>query len=63
MDRVLRLFGLRYATAALVLVALAALYGAASLSRPGPRAGATGQGARVPVTSALAVCPGHEGAG
>ncbi|WP_329522316.1 DUF5719 family protein [Spirillospora sp. NBC_01491] len=61
MDRVLRLFGLRYATAALVLVALAALYGAASLSRPGPRAGATGQGARVPVTSALAVCPGHEG--
>ncbi|MFC6885906.1 DUF5719 family protein [Actinomadura yumaensis] len=60
MDKVLRLFGLRYASAALVLVALAALYGAASLSRPGDRAGAAAEGVRAPVRSALSVCPGHE---
>ncbi|QXJ22025.1 hypothetical protein AGRA3207_002954 [Actinomadura graeca] len=59
MDRMLRFLGLRYATAALVLVALAALYGAASLSRPSATADA--KGVRVPITSAVAVCPGHEG--
>ncbi|WP_131742767.1 DUF5719 family protein [Actinomadura roseirufa] len=58
MDGLLRLLGLRYATAALVLVALAALYGAASLSRPS--ATAREKGAHTPVTSAVAVCPGHE---
>ncbi|WP_067453721.1 DUF5719 family protein [Actinomadura macra] len=59
MDRILRLLGFRYATAALVLVALAALYGVASLSRPS--ADADARGVRAPITSAVAVCPGHEG--
>lgn len=59
MDKMLRLLSLRYATAALVLVAVAALYGVASLSRPSADAGE--KGTRAPVTSAVSVCPGHEG--
>ncbi|MGW2314959.1 hypothetical protein, partial [Actinomadura luteofluorescens] len=35
MDKALRFLGMRYATAALMLVAVAALYGAATFSRPG----------------------------
>ncbi|MFB4306033.1 DUF5719 family protein [Actinomadura sp. GTD37] len=58
MDKVLRLLGMRYATAALMLVAVAALYGAATFSRPGE---ASGQGRAAPVTHAVVVCPGHEG--
>jgi hypothetical protein len=58
MDKVLRLLGMRYATAALMLVAVAALYGAATLSRPGE---ASEKGRAAPVTHAVAVCPGHEG--
>ncbi|TYK53485.1 DUF5719 family protein [Actinomadura decatromicini] len=58
LDRVLRLFGMRYASAALMLVAVAALYGAAAYSRPGE---AAEKGGRAPVTSAVLVCPGHEG--
>ncbi|MEO3822160.1 DUF5719 family protein [Actinomadura sp. B10D3] len=58
MEKVLRLLGMRYATAALMLVAVAALYGAASFSRPGE---ASGEGREAPVTSAVVVCPGHEG--
>ncbi|RKS76407.1 hypothetical protein BZB76_1762 [Actinomadura pelletieri DSM 43383] len=57
-DKVLRLLGMRYATAALILVAVAALYGAATFAHPGE---ATAKGRRAPVTSAVAVCPGHEG--
>lgn len=57
MDKVLRLLAMRYATAALILVAVAALYGAATFSRPGE---ASGKGRQAPVTHALAVCPGHE---
>ncbi|MFI6518852.1 DUF5719 family protein [Spirillospora sp. NPDC050679] len=57
--RLMRLTAYRYAVAGLVLLALAALYGAAALSRPeGPARAATG--ARVPVTAALAACPGGE---
>ncbi|MFD0685335.1 DUF5719 family protein [Actinomadura fibrosa] len=59
LDRIVRLLGFRYATALLVLVALAALYGAASLSRPS--ADASAKGRRGPITSAVSVCPGHEG--
>ena len=62
LDRIARLLGLRYATAALVLLAVAALYGAASLSRPADRATAADRGRTVPVRSAVAVCPGREGA-
>ncbi|MEU9838286.1 DUF5719 family protein [Actinomadura sp. NPDC048032] len=58
MDKVLRLLGMRYAIAALMLVAVAALYGAATFSRPGE---ASEKGRETPVTHALAVCPGHEG--
>ncbi|MEU5995902.1 DUF5719 family protein [Spirillospora sp. NPDC047418] len=58
MDKVLRLLGMRYATAALMLVAVAALYGAATFSRPGE---ASEKGRRAPVTHAVMVCPGHEG--
>ncbi|TDD75689.1 hypothetical protein E1293_28035 [Actinomadura darangshiensis] len=57
-DRILRLLGMRYATAALMLVAVAALYGAASFSRPGE---ASEDGREAPVTNAVMVCPGHEG--
>ena len=57
MDKVLRLLGMRYATAALMLVAVAALYGAATFSRPGE---ASGKGRAAPVTHSVAVCPGHE---
>ncbi|MEU8120975.1 DUF5719 family protein [Spirillospora sp. NPDC049024] len=58
MDKVLRLLGMRYATAALMLVAVAALYGAATFSRPGE---ASEKGREAPVTHAVMVCPGHEG--
>ncbi len=58
MDKVLRLLGMRYATAALMLVAVAALYGAATFSRPGE---ASEKGRTAPVTHAVVVCPGHEG--
>ncbi|WP_433474451.1 DUF5719 family protein [Spirillospora sp. CA-142024] len=58
MDKVLRLLGMRYATVALMLVAVAALYGAASFSRPGE---ASEGGRDAPVTQAVMVCPGHEG--
>ncbi|NKZ08353.1 DUF5719 family protein [Actinomadura latina] len=58
MDKVLRLLGMRYATAALMLVAVAALYGAATFSRPGE---ASEKGRSAPVTHAVMVCPGHEG--
>ncbi|GAA2424189.1 DUF5719 family protein [Actinomadura vinacea] len=61
LDRIVRLLGLRYATAALVLLALAALYGAASLTRPDDRATAKEAGRTDPVRSAVAVCPGREG--
>ncbi len=57
-EKVLRLLSLRYATAGLVVVALASLYGAATFSRPG---GASAKGGAVPVTTAVMVCPGHEG--
>ncbi|MFI0486287.1 DUF5719 family protein [Actinomadura sp. 9N215] len=56
-DTLLRLFGMRYASAALMLVGVAALYGAATFSRPGD---ASANGKDVPVTSAVLVCPGHE---
>jgi hypothetical protein len=59
LDRLVRLLGLRYATAALVLLGVAALYGAASLSRPAAKA--TSAGVDDAVTSAIAVCPGGEG--
>jgi hypothetical protein len=58
MEKVLRLLGLRYATAALMLVAVAALYGAATFSRPGV---ASETGREAPITNAVMVCPGHEG--
>ncbi|MEU8797148.1 DUF5719 family protein [Spirillospora sp. NPDC048819] len=58
LDKVLHLLSLRYASAALVLVAVAALYGAATFSRPGP---ASENGRDAPVTTAVMVCPGHEG--
>ncbi|MUN36592.1 hypothetical protein GNZ18_08280 [Actinomadura sp. NEAU-AAG5] len=60
MRTMLRVLRFRYATAALVLVAVAALYGAAALSRPSA-GGADAGGVRAPITSAVAVCPGHEG--
>lgn len=47
----------RYATAALLLVAVAALYGAAALSRPSGGQAAAGAPRRVPVTSAMLACP------
>ncbi|MGH3240887.1 MAG: DUF5719 family protein, partial [Spirillospora sp.] len=56
-DRLLRLVGMRYASAALMLVGVAALYGAATFSRPGDT---SANGRDVPVTSAVLVCPGHE---
>ncbi|MBO2456801.1 DUF5719 family protein [Actinomadura violacea] len=58
MERVLKLLGMRYAIAALVLVGVAALYGAASFSRPGS---AEAKGHTEPVDAAVMVCPGHEG--
>ena len=58
MDKILRLLGMRYATAALMLVAVAALYGAATFSRPGE---ASEKGRTAPVAHAVMVCPGHEG--
>lgn len=58
LERTVRLLGMRYATAALMLVAVAALYGAATLSRPGE---ASEKGRTVPVANAVMVCPGHEG--
>ncbi|MGI5164991.1 DUF5719 family protein [Spirillospora sp. CA-253888] len=58
--QLMRLTAYRYAVAGLVLLALAALYGAAALSRPdGPARAATG--AQVPVIAALVACPGGEG--
>ncbi|GAA4091141.1 hypothetical protein GCM10022214_60130 [Actinomadura miaoliensis] len=59
MDRVLRFLGFRYATAGLVALALVALYGVASLSRPGGSAGAV-KAVSAPVTSAVVVCPAGE---
>ncbi|REE98438.1 DUF5719 family protein [Thermomonospora umbrina] len=47
----------RYATAALVLLAVLALYGVAALSRPSGEA-AVGVGRRIPVSSAVLACPG-----
>lgn len=58
LDKALRLLGMRYAPAALMLVAVAALYGAAAFSRPGE---ASEKGRQAPVRSAVMVCPGHEG--
>ncbi|TDC70106.1 hypothetical protein E1200_06405 [Actinomadura sp. GC306] len=58
LEKVLRLLTRRYATAALVLVALASLYGAASFSRPGE---ASENGRAAFITTAVMVCPGHEG--
>ncbi|MBW8484598.1 DUF5719 family protein [Actinomadura parmotrematis] len=49
----------RAVAALLVLVAGAALYGAADLSRPGARAAP--RGGHSPVTAALLVCPGGDG--
>ncbi|WP_030168941.1 DUF5719 family protein [Spirillospora albida] len=60
MDRVIRLLGTRYAAAGLMVVAVAALYGAATFSRPDGRAAAVES--RVPVTAAVLVCPGREDA-
>ncbi|GAA2623606.1 DUF5719 family protein [Actinomadura fulvescens] len=57
MDKILRLLGFRYATAALVLVAVLALYGAATLSRPAERTRAAAKSAEAPVTWASLVCP------
>ncbi|TDD33469.1 hypothetical protein E1287_19415 [Actinomadura sp. KC06] len=57
-DTLLRLVGMRYASAALMLVGVAALYGAATFSRPGD---VDANGREAPVTSAVMVCPGHEG--
>ncbi|MEO3786627.1 DUF5719 family protein [Actinocorallia sp. B10E7] len=45
----------RYGTAALILLAAAALYGVTGISRPGPAP--AHRGAVVPVEEALAVCP------
>ena len=56
-ESALRLVGMRYASAALMLVAVAALYGAAAFSRPSAHAE---KGGRAPVASAALVCPGHE---
>ncbi|QKW39009.1 hypothetical protein HUT06_37420 [Actinomadura sp. NAK00032] len=58
LEKAVRLLGMRYATAALMLVAVAALYGAATLSRPGE---ASEKGRTVPIGHAVMVCPGHEG--
>jgi hypothetical protein len=60
MDRILRLLGMRYATAGLVPIALAALYGAADLSRPDAPARAEGRPVQATLTSATLVCPAHE---
>jgi len=60
MDGLLRLLGLRYATAGLVLIALAALYGAAELSRPDAPARAEGKPVEAALTSTTLVCPAHE---
>ncbi|GLW61804.1 hypothetical protein Arub01_00480 [Actinomadura rubrobrunea] len=59
MDKILRFLGLRYATAVLVVAALAALYGVASLSRPGGSA-EKARAAAAPVTSTVMVCPAGE---
>ncbi|GAA3945916.1 DUF5719 family protein [Actinomadura viridis] len=61
LDKIVRLLGMRYATAALVLVAVLALYGAAAMSRPAGQPGAASAGVDDPVTSAVLVCPGREG--
>lgn len=58
MDKLLRFLGMRYATAALMLVAVAALYGAATFTRPGE---ASEKGRQAAVEHAVMVCPGHEG--
>lgn len=50
----------RFALAGLVLVALAALFGAATFSRPSVAAPRTGRGA-VPITTAAMVCPDPSG--
>ncbi|MFI0447873.1 DUF5719 family protein [Actinomadura sp. 6N118] len=57
MDKILRLLGFRYATAGLVLVALLALYGAATLSRPEDRTRTAAKSVEVPVAWASLVCP------
>ncbi|MBA9007912.1 DUF5719 family protein [Thermomonospora cellulosilytica] len=49
----------RYATAALVLLAVLALYGVAALSRPAADGAAAG--ARIPVTTAVLACPAPGG--
>ncbi|HEU5156260.1 MAG TPA: DUF5719 family protein [Streptosporangiaceae bacterium] len=56
MNALTRILGHRYGIAALVLVALLAIYGVASIPRPDARA-ARGHGRPVPVDSAVAVCP------
>jgi hypothetical protein len=54
-----RLLANRYLLALLVVMALAAVYGLASLSRPGAvTAGAASSGARATVSSATRACPG-----
>ncbi|HEY8479584.1 MAG TPA: DUF5719 family protein [Spirillospora sp.] len=58
LEKVLRFLSRRYATAGLVCIALVSLYGAATFSRPGT---AAERGRDVPVTTAVMVCPGHEG--
>ncbi|MEU5877309.1 DUF5719 family protein [Spirillospora sp. NPDC047279] len=57
MDKILRLLGFRHATAGLVLVALLALYGAATLARPADRTRAAAGNVEAAVTAASLVCP------
>jgi hypothetical protein len=56
MNTVTRILGHRYGVTALVLVALLAIYGAASIPRPDARA-ARARAEPAPVNSAVAVCP------
>src|SRR5918999_9002 len=56
MNTVTRILGHRYGITALVLVALVAMYGAASIPRPDARAART-QGEPASVNSTVAVCP------
>lgn len=55
----IRLIGNRYVTAALVLLAVLAIYGAAALSRPS--AATPAQGRTVPVAAAVLACPAPAG--
>jgi hypothetical protein len=61
-DALVRLVRNRYAIAALVLLAVTALYGAASISRPDGTAAGKAAGVEDPIASAVLVCPGGEAA-